>query len=305
MPELLAARVLQGLSTGAAVGAIGAGLLDLNRRTGTIANGVGATAGTATGALGSGLLVQYLPAPVRLVYLLLLAVFLVQALGVVAMAESATPRPGALASLRVNLAVPAAARGPMLAAVPALVAVWALAGFYGSLGPSLVKLLAGSSSFVLGGLALFTLAGSASATVWVLRAGAPRRVMLLGTVALVAGVGTTLLAISEQSVAAFFVGSVIAGVGFGAGFQGALRTVVPLAAADERAGVLSTLYVVSYLALGLPAVIGGVLVVHGGGLLATGREYGAAVILLAVLAMAGLAWQRPERAGRTATAACG
>ena len=86
------------------------------------------------------------------------------------------------------------------------------------------------------------------------------------------------------------------------GFQGALRIVVPLAAADERAGVLSTLYVVSYLAMGLPAVVGGVLVVHGGGLLATGREYGAAVIVLALLAMAALAWQRPERAGRAQAA---
>jgi predicted MFS family arabinose efflux permease len=291
VPELVIARIVQGLSTGAAVAAIGAGLLDLNRSRGTIANGVGALAGTATGALGSGLLVQYLPAPVHLVYLVLLGVFVAQAIGVILMAESATPRPGALASLRLQLAVPPAARGPLLAAVPALVAVWALAGFYGSLGPALVKLLAHSSSFVLGGAALFALAGSGSLTVLLLRNARPRRQMLLGTVALAVGVSTTLVSISTGSIATFFVGSIVSGVGFGAGFQGALRTVVPLAAADERAGVLATLYVVSYLAMGLPAVAGGVLVVHGGGLLATGREYAAAVVGLALLALAGLAWQ--------------
>jgi hypothetical protein len=116
-------------------------------------------------------------------------------------------------------------------------------------------------------------------------------------VALVVGVGTTLGAIASGSVAALFAGTVVAGVGFGGGFQGALRTVVPLAASHERAGVLSTLYVVSYLAMGLPAVLGGVLVVHGGGLLTTAREYGAAVIVLALLAMVGLlvnAARRPE-----------
>jgi len=55
----------------------------------------------------------------------------------------------------------------------------------------------------------------------------------------------------------------LAGAGFGAGFQGAIRTVVPLAATYERAGVLSILYVVSYLAMGLPAVVTGFFVVRG------------------------------------------
>ena len=41
---------------------------------------------------------------------------------------------------------------------------------------------------------------------------------------------------------------------------------IPLVAAHERAGVLSLLYVVSYLGLGVPAVLAGFLVVHAGGL---------------------------------------
>jgi MFS family permease len=57
VPTLLVARIMQGLSTGAAVGAIGAGLLDLNRTKGTIANSVGALIGVASGALGSSVLV--------------------------------------------------------------------------------------------------------------------------------------------------------------------------------------------------------------------------------------------------------
>src|SRR6478735_858353 len=45
---LLVARVVQGLSTGAAMGAIGAGLLDIDRPRGTVANAVAPMAGTAT-----------------------------------------------------------------------------------------------------------------------------------------------------------------------------------------------------------------------------------------------------------------
>jgi len=233
--------------------------------------------------------VQYLPIPTHLVYLVLLSVFLLQAVGVVLMAETRDPEPGALASLRVRLALPPTARQPFLVAAPVLVAVWALAGFYGSLGPALVREVTGSDSLVLGGLALFTLAGSGAVTVVALRSGAPRVAMFIGTLGLILGVAVTLFGVDHGSTAALFTGTAIAGMGFGAGFQGAIRTVLPRAAVSERSGVLSLVYVVSYLAMGRPAVVAGFLVVHGGGLLRTAREYGVAIMALAGVALIGTA----------------
>ena len=124
---LLLARVLQGLATGAAVGAIGAGLVDLHPGRGPVANAAGAMTGSATGALGSALLVQLLPSPTRLVYFVLLAAFLIQAVGITLIAETSARKPGALRSLRPTIAVPARVRGTLAIAAPALVAVWALA----------------------------------------------------------------------------------------------------------------------------------------------------------------------------------
>jgi hypothetical protein len=109
--------------------------------------------------------------------------------------------------------------------------------------------------------------------------------MLVGIVSLMAGVALSLSSISAHSAAGFFAGTTVAGVGFGSGFQGGIRMVMPHACARERAGTLSTLYVVSYLGLSGPAVVAGVLVVHAGGLIATAREYGVGVILLAGLAL--------------------
>jgi len=299
VPELLLARVIQGLATGSAVGALGAGMLDLNKARGTLANAVAPMTGTAVGAIASGLLVQFLPAPTRLVYLALLVVLGLQLVGVVLMPESSGRRAGALRSLRPRFALPAHVRRPFLLAAPALVAVWALAGFYASIGPALVRLVVGNSSFVLAGLGLFILAGTGSVTVVLLRNTPSRRVMVIGAVALLLGVGLTLPAIvmpagAPLALVAFFVGTIVAGVGFGAGFQGAIRTVLPLAAPHERSGVLSVMYVVSYLALGVPAVVAGFLVVDGGGILTTAREYAVAVMALAVLALLGpavQAWQ--------------
>jgi MFS family permease len=291
---LLAARVLQGFATGAATGAVGAGLMDIDRAKGTIANAVGPMVGTGTGGLLSALLVEFLPAPTVLVYAILGVVFLVQAIGVAAMPEPGSPRPGAFASLRPRLRLPPALRQPVLLAAPALVGAWALAGFYASLGPTLLRRLAGSGSLALGGVALFVLAAGGAATVFLTRGQAARSVMALGTAALVIGVGTTLVAIANASVATFFAGTAVAGAGFGAAFQGAIRSVVPLAAPGERAGVLSVLYVVAYLAMGVPAVFAGIRLAGGAGIFATAREYGLCVMLLAALALAGTRVRRSE-----------
>jgi predicted MFS family arabinose efflux permease len=284
--ELMVARIIQGLSTGAALGAVGAAMLDIDRAKGTLANSIAPMTGTATGALGSALLAQYLPAPTHLVYFALLSVFVLQAAGIALTRETATPTSGAWSSLRPEIGLPRRVRMPLVVAAPAIIAAWALAGFYGSLGPTLVRYVSGSTSFVLGGLSLFVIAGSAAFAV-TLRNRAPRTVIRIGAIALAVGVGATMLAIETTSLPLFFAGSAVAGIGFGASFQGAIRSVVPLAQTHERAGVLSTLYVLSYLAMGLPAVGAGVLVVHGGGLLSTAQMYGAAVIALALVTLAG------------------
>jgi MFS family permease len=293
---LLTARVLQGTATGAAAGAVGAGMLDLDRQKGTVANAVAPMLGTASGALVSGVLIQYLPAPTQLVYVLLGLIFALQILGIAWMPESVTPHPGALAALRPHFGVPVRARKPLWLAAPALVGCWALMGFYGSLGPTLVRKLAGSSSLVLGGLTLFVLAGSGALAVLATRQESAEKVMAFGCLALFSGVGLTLLAIVSQSTTLFFVGTAVSGAGFGAGFQGAIRTVLPLAGPNERAGVLSAVWALCYLSMALPAVLGGLYVVHSGSVLTTARGYGLVVMTLALLAFLGAVRRKPRTA---------
>jgi predicted MFS family arabinose efflux permease len=293
VPGLLTARVVQGLSTGAALGAIGAAMLDIDRDLGTFVNAVAPGMGTASGVILSALAIRFLPDPTHLIYLALIAVLAVQAAGIATMRETVGRAPGALASLRPDITLPRTLWAPVLTAAPVLFAVWALAGLYAALGPALVHSLTGSGNVVLGGLSLFVLAASAVVAIIVLRRAPARVVMAVGCLTLAAGVAVTVVAVNAGWTAVFFAGSAVAGVGFGLGFQGGIRTVVPLAAAHQRAGVVSLLYVVSYLGLGVPAVLAGFGVVHGGGLINTTRYYGAAVIALAVLALVSLVKNRP------------
>jgi MFS family permease len=293
VPQLSAGRVLQGLATGAAIGAVGAGLIDLNRPKGTLANGVVPIVGTAIGAPIAGLFVQYLPAPQTLVFLVFAALYLLQAVGVLMMPETTRPRPGAVASLRPDVSLPDAARRPLLLAAPVLVAAWALGGFYLALGPALSRATIHSGSPLIAGAVVFLLAGSAALAVLLARNVAAPTMMGAGAASLIVGVAASLAAIAASSAPLFVLSLPVAGVGFGLTLQGAIRTVLPYAAEHQRAGLLSVVYVVSYLGLGLPAVLAGVLVVYGGGLRATAIEYGLAVIALAATALVGL---RPWRA---------
>ncbi len=296
---LLAARIVQGLAAGTAIGAVGAGMLDVDETRGAVANATAPGLGTASGALLSAFAVQWLPAPTHLVYVVLAGVLLVQAVGVVLLPETSPRAPGARSSLVPQLEVPAQTRKPLLAAAPVLFAVWALGGFYASLGPSLIDHLVGSASVIDAGLGLGVLTGVGALATYVFRARPADRVMLIGTRALMAGVAVVLLSLWTSSPPLFFLGTAVAGVGFGAGFQGGIRLVAPLAHPDQRAGVLSVLFSISYVALGVPAVMAGVAVVQGAGLVATSCVYGVAVIALAATATFNL--NRLQRAATPST----
>jgi len=200
------------------------------------------------------------------------------------------------AALTPEVKLPPSVRRLVLAAAPAVFAVWALGGLYAALGPAIVHALTGSSSVVLGAASLTLLTVTAVISTYLLRNAPARSVMLTGIAALVAGVAITLVALSARSAALFFAGTAVSGIGFGSGFQGGIRTVVPVAAPHERAGVLSLLFTISYLGLGVPAVAAGFLAVHGAGLTGAARDYGVALIFLAAFALAAL-----TRARRAAT----
>src|SRR5258706_10065501 len=211
LSTLVAARVIQGLSTGAAIAAVGAGMLDIDKARGAVANSVAPASGTALGGVLAGFMVHYLPAPTHLVYFVLAAILVAQGIGVVLMRESMPARVGAIASLRPRFSVPVATREPILVAAPVLIAVWALAGFYGSLGPSLVQSSFGLDSSLQGGMALFVLAASAGVAVLLTQRLEGRTLMIYAATALIAGVAGEVAPPSYHCPPAFFLGTALAG----------------------------------------------------------------------------------------------
>ena len=281
---LFGGRALQGAAVGLTTGAVGAELLDLRPNGGLAAlvSSLTASAGLAAGALIASALVQYGPAPTHLVWWLLLAAFVIGIPAVLSMPETGTIRPGALKSLRPHVAVPRAARGTFAVAAPCLIGVWALGGFYLSLGPSLAAELARSQNLLWGGVSIFLLTGLGSGVSVKLRNSRPPLVMLSGSVMLLVGALVTFGAILSGSAPILLLGTALAGLGFGPAFLGAYRTIVAFAPPDDRAGIVAAIYTVNYLAFGIPALIAGVTTTHYG-LHRTALVYSVVVAALAAL----------------------
>ncbi|MBS7811458.1 MFS transporter [Roseococcus pinisoli] len=284
---LVAARVVQGLSAGMGAAALGAALLDADRARAPMVNSIAPFAGMAAGALGASLLAAYAPLPHQLVYLLLLAAFLTQAALIWWIPETAARRPGALASLRPHVEVPPQARRTLLAITPMNLAAWAAGGFYLSLMPSLLRAVTGVSSPLIGGavVALMTLSAAAAVLVW--RGLPPQRALAAGAGSLSFGVLALLLGAQTGSVPLLIAAAVLIGGGLGGGFFGASRSLLPLAAPQERAGLLAAFYVQSYLAFSLPALLAG-LMVQTIGLVPTTHVFGGAVFLLSAGSLAAM-----------------
>lgn len=94
----------------------------------------------------------------------------------------------------------------MLQPMPVNTALWALCGFYLSLGPTLARVVMGNNAPMVGGAIISALVLTSAVANMVVRAGPARRATLTGTMALVVGLVITL---------AFSLPAIIAGLAVG------------------------------------------------------------------------------------------
>jgi MFS family permease len=285
---LLAARLVQGIATGAAMTTLGAALVDLNPphapgRAGLI-NGIAPVAGLAVGALGCGALVQFAPSPTRFVWALLLLGMVFAALVVAWLPETSVRRSGAAASLKPRLGIPARLRADVFALTPIIVASWALGGLYMSLGPSVAAGVFGLSNHLIGGLVVTLLCAPAALSSFLLRKLPTPRVLTIAGILLTGGTALSIAGVETASIWLTAVGTVIAGVGFGASALASFGTLAVLAAPDERGELFAVALVIAYVAFSVPAVIAG-LAATSAGLHSTALAYGLVVAVLSAVAL--------------------
>jgi MFS family permease len=288
---LLVARLMQGFATGAAMSALTAAMVDLqpNRKTGTHAVAMAPIARLGFGVAVSALLVEYAPAPRQLVYLLIVVVLVTLVLAVIKVVPETSTRSESRTrvtrTLIPRVSVPEQARSAFIAGAPALVATWALGGLMLALGTSITADRLGITNHAAGGalLAVFFFAATGATPL----ASASRRPMGLPAsyACLGGGVALVLVAALTGSVLAYAVALVAAGAGFSTAYVGVISSLTHVPAV-QRGQLFAAVYVVSYLAFGVPVVISGV-AADRYGLGATVSGY--AVFVLSMVALAAVA----------------
>lgn len=285
---VIAARTVQGIATGAATSAFSASVVEhapeRHKKLGTIITSIAPAGGLGLGALLTGAAVQFSGHATAIVFTAL-AVIMVVGTGVAAFsAETVSRRPGATSALVPRVSVPRAARREFLAGIPVHMAAWMLARLFMGLAPTIIRDLLGLHSGLLNGATAFVEpAAAAVAGLFLGRLTSRRTVfvggtgVLLGTAVIEAGVATGMLSL-------LWVGGVIGGVGFGASFSGAIRTIAPLVPPHQRAGLFASIYLVAYLSFGVPAIIAGLLIAPVG-LQGTVLGYGVAILVAATLGL--------------------
>lgn len=182
------------------------------------------------------------------------------------------------------MAIPPQTKSALLSISPINIALWMVSGFFLSLMPSLLAKIFHTSSAWLNGIMFMALALSGAVGILTFRKSTNFRILLTGTLSIAIGAIVLFIAINLTNAVVLFLGSIITGVGFGTAFMGAIRSVMPLALPEERAGLMAAFFVESYLAFSIPAILAGYFVGKIG-LMSTANSYISFIILLSLVAL--------------------
>jgi MFS family permease len=264
LPGLVAARVLSGFGVGAVTATATAWLAELHatrnpgvgRQRAQVVAIAANLGGLGLGGLISGLLAQLIGEPLRLPFVATTAGLLLALLGVLAAPETSPAREPRPRYRPQRVEVPARARGRFFAAAVGAAIAFSLFGLVTSLAPTFLATTLHDPSHALAGAISFAMFAAAALAQTLIPRWAPTRLLAVAIPALVVGIGLLTLAVwlPAPSLGVFVAGDLIAGVGAGLMFKGAIGTVSEISLPDHAAETLAGLYLAAYLGLAGPVV---------------------------------------------------
>ena len=258
---LFVARVLQGLACGIASSGLGAYIVDSApsrpRWLPALITGSAPMIGIPIGSLACGALAEYGSAPRVLIYAIAASVLAICGVLITMSPETTRRSQGALCSLRPRIEVPPGAKRLLTAAGAALVATWSLGGFYQAFGPSIVAEYLGTPSPLMAAavfssfMVLSPAGGPLSGVV------SPASALRLGMIVFVLSLAGIVFSMQIGAVVPFIGATLVAGMANGLASTAAIRGLLTRTTTSGRAGLLSTIYLISYSGAALPGIVAG------------------------------------------------
>ncbi|MFC3324039.1 MFS transporter [Mesorhizobium cantuariense] len=242
------ARILSGLGIGVGAGTGTAWIAELlpgadKSRASVIATSTNFL-GLGFGALISGLLAEYEPWPLRLIFIVYLAVLVVVTILIWRTRETVA-EPGGLAriSLRPQLSVPEEIRARFVAPAVTGFGAMALVGFYAALAPSILAQQLHETNHAVAGALFFELAIVTAISIVALTHLQSSKAMLAALALLIPSVVLVVAAQILASMALMVAATACCGVAAALGYRGGLQVVNEIAPQDRRAEVVSSFFI--------------------------------------------------------------
>jgi MFS family permease len=285
---LVVARIASGIAIAIVAGATTAWLVELDddREHATRLAIAGNLLGLGLGPLLAGALAQWAPWPMRLPYIVFLALVVPMTVAVEFASETLAQRkPLREVSLMPRIGVPREIRREFAAPALGIFALFAVLGFYAALVPNIVHDALDIASVAAAGAIVAEAFVIGTVVVAVVRRLDARRWLIGSLALLVPGLAMLVLAQLASSLAMLLIGTAVTGVATGLGYRCCLQIVNELAPEEQRAEVVSAFVTVCYIGISIPAV--------GIGLMATATSFAIATLVfggvIAAIAIAALA----------------
>lgn len=251
--------------------------------------------GLGLGPLLSGVLVQYLPFPMRLIFIMDFVILIPAFIGVWFMIEPIqNKRPFKLKVQR--LSVPSEMKHTFTYAVIPVFAVFSMLGLFTSISPNFLGEILGIHHKAIIGIVVF-LAFFASAMGQLLFKNIDDyKILIVGSIALILGVACVGLSLLLYSLTILILGAIISGIRQAFSFRAGLSLVNSKAPTKKQGEVTSSFFTIVYIALSIP-VIGVGLLERAFDIQTAGIIFSIVIMLLSFLALTLLLLSKKESSG--------
>lgn len=254
----LIGRFIQGLSCGMGSSCIGAYIVDTSKgKEGAIATSSAPMIGLALGSFGSGALVQYGTGSLTSIYFLVLLLLIFCALLIAFGQETVHYTTGAMKSIFPTIRVPENIRSLLPTASAVFVGTWAVGGFYQAFSAPMASEQLGTDNVMIAAAVFACL--QAPNIIGSSFAGKmkTRTAQKIGMSLFLFSVIAVIVSLGEGLVIPFLFASAFAGLSWGMAYAGSLQGILSRTTAADRAGVLSTIYIISYSGAAVPNLVVG------------------------------------------------
>jgi MFS family permease len=283
---LFVARALMGIGVGLSAGPSTAAVVEFSgggaSKRAALITTVAQAGGFAAALLLGGALVQYAPWPTRLGFWVLAALLALLFATAWFLPRNANAGGGSWRPRAPS--IPKDVRAAFTLASFALMTAYTHGVLVLSLGGQVAHDLVGTSNALVGGATLSLFAIVFGATGIVGKFLPPRIGLITGALASATGMALLALAVQRHDLPIFLLATSTAGAGYSLLFLSGLEVINAAAPAAQRGGVLSALYLLSYLSMGATAIVLGAVATAGS--LGLAVDLGACII--AVLSLATL-----------------